>query len=120
MADINTLCTIDETDLAKWVGSTKTENSENIKRIFEDAKTQVGEALARVPNDEEWPQPSESTVNMCVLKVGHEIWAQKSAPGGVQQQYSSLGEGVQPVRLARDPMIAARPYLKKYLPGGFA
>ncbi len=53
-----------------------------------------------------------------VLEVGAELYHRRNAPGGVIAAYADLGAA--PVRVARDPMVAAYPLLAPYLPGGFA
>ena len=52
-----------------------------------------------------------------VLEVGSELFHRRNAPNGVAQ-FAAL-DGA-PIRVARDPMVAARPLLSPYLGGGFA
>ncbi|MST49493.1 hypothetical protein [Mobiluncus porci] len=57
-------------------------------------------------------------LNRAILEVASELWARRSAPGGILAQYADLGAA--PVRLARDPMLGARPLLAPYLKAGMA
>lgn len=52
-----------------------------------------------------------------VLEVGSELYHRKNAPNGVAQ-FATLDSPA--VKIARDPMVAARPILAPYLGGGFA
>lgn len=53
-----------------------------------------------------------------VIEVGSELYHRKNAPSGVAQ-FADL-DGYSPVRVARDPMVAARPILAPYITGPFA
>lgn len=52
------------------------------------------------------------------IEVGAELVNRKQAPNGVRG-FSDMNGG-QPIRVARDPLVAARPLLAPYLPLGFA
>lgn len=51
------------------------------------------------------------------LEVGAELFHRKATKNGVAQFALPDAE---PIRIARDPMVAAYPLLRPYLPGGFA
>lgn len=57
----------------------------------------------------------EEIFTLAVHKVGSELWASRDAVGGIVTGYTDMGSGL---RLARDPMVAARPILAPYLPLG--
>lgn len=51
------------------------------------------------------------------LEVASELFHRRAAPNGITQFATTEGS---PIRVARDPMVAARPILAPYLPLGFA
>ena len=51
-------------------------------------------------------------ITLAVHKVAAELWAARDAVGGIVAGYSDIGGSV---RLARDPMIAARPILAPWI-----
>lgn len=59
----------------------------------------------------------ERILARAVLEVGSELYHRKDAPNGVSnfQTFEAA-----PIRIARDPMVAARPLLTPYLLPGFA
>lgn len=67
----------------------------------------VGRAADRVPDE---------ILTLAVHKVGSELWASRDAVGGIVTGYTDMGSGL---RLARDPMVAARPLLAPYVGLGF-
>lgn len=94
--------------LAAYVG---VEPDEYVAECVEAATDLVAEHVgaAKVP---------ESVMARAVREVGAELFHRKSAPSGVKQFATEFGGT--PLRIARDPMVAARPLLAPYLPGGFA
>lgn len=58
----------------------------------------------------------EEILTLAVHKVGSELWASRDAVGGIVTGYTDMGSGL---RLARDPMVAARPLLAPYVSLGF-
>lgn len=58
----------------------------------------------------------EEILTLAVHKVGSELWASRDAVGGIITGYTDMGSGL---RLARDPMVAARPLLAPYVSLGF-
>lgn len=67
----------------------------------------VGHAYALVPSE---------ILALAVHKVGSELWVSRDSVGGIVTGYTDMGSGL---RLARDPMVAARPLLAPYLSLGF-
>ena len=63
----------------------------------------VGRAAGLVPDE---------ILTLAVHKVGSELWAARDAVGGIVTGYTDMGSGL---RLARDPMVAARPILAPYV-----
>lgn len=51
-------------------------------------------------------------LTLAVHKVGSELWAARDSVGGIVTGYTDMGSGL---RLARDPMVAARPILAPYV-----
>lgn len=60
----------------------------------------------------------EPVLDRATLEVGSELFHRRQAPNGIAQFASP--DGGQGVRVARDPMVAARPILAPFLPLGFA
>lgn len=62
--------------------------------------------------------PAEVTTR-AILEVGAELYHRKNTKNGFSQ--FATGETLSPLRIARDPLVAARPILAPYLTtGGFA
>lgn len=59
----------------------------------------------------------DPVADRAVIEVGSELYNRRSAPNGISQFASPDGGAV---RIARDPMVAARPLLAPYLGLGFA
>ena len=57
----------------------------------------------------------DEILTLAVHKCGSELWASRDAVGGIVTGYTDGGG----LRLARDPMVAARPILAPYLAMGF-
>lgn len=53
-----------------------------------------------------------------VMEVGSELFHRRQAPNGIAQ--FATADGMPGVRVARDPMVSARPILAPFLPLGFA
>lgn len=60
----------------------------------------------------------EPVLDRATLEVGSELFHRRQAPNGIAQFASP--DGGQAVRVARDPMVAARPILAPFMPLGFA
>lgn len=78
-----------------------------ITRCFDDATILVTEYIGSsyVPDEIQ---------DLAILKTGEELYAQRDAPQGVSQ-FSDINQN--PVRVARDPLTAAKPILRKYVIG---
>ncbi len=59
----------------------------------------------------------EEVLDRAIEEVGAELFNRKSAKNGIAQFGAVDG---QPVRIARDPMVAAYPLLDRFVGGGFA
>lgn len=96
-------------DLQRYVGASSGD-TEFVARCLVEAQAlvtrHVGSAI--VPAD---------ILSRAVLECGSELYHRRQAPQGVAQFASTEG---QPVRVSRDPMVAARPILAPYVAGGFA
>lgn len=57
-------------------------------------------------------QVPDHVLDLAVTAVGSELWAQRNAVGGVLAAFADMGTSV---RLARDPLIAARAILAPWL-----
>ncbi|WP_084130316.1 hypothetical protein [Demequina sp. NBRC 110055] len=56
-------------------------------------------------------------LDRAVLEVGAELFHRKSTKNGIAQ---FADQNANPIRVARDPMVAAYPILNRYVGGGFA
>ncbi|AQX81484.1 hypothetical protein BWO91_17305 [Plantibacter flavus] len=97
----------DESDLAEYVKS-PTEDEAFVKVCWEDAVALVDHRIGT------------STVPVTIrerayLEVGSEFFHRRQAPNGVAQFAAFDGA---PVRIARDPMVAANAILAPFLPLG--
>jgi hypothetical protein len=54
------------------------------------------------------------TLDLAVKVTGRDLYAQRDSPQGVGQ-FSDLNDT--PIRVARDPLTAAKPILRKYVQG---
>lgn len=63
-------------------------------------------------------QIPEAVRKRATLEVGAELFHRRNAPGGITQ-FATLGDA-SPVRMARNPMVAAYPLLDPFLPTGLA
>lgn len=88
------------------VGADPTLDDSHLDAVINEAaaliKQYCGDAFSSIP---------QVISQRAVLEVASELWAKRNAIGGIMQGYSDAG----PVRLARDPMIAAYPLLRPYL-----
>lgn len=96
--------------LRRYVGADATKNTD-LAEVWAEAQAlvvkEVGAALVPGP-----------VMVRAIKECASELWHRRSAPGGVMQQFTDLDAA--PVRMARDPMLGARPLLAPWLPGGFA
>ena len=105
---------INETDaeaLAVYVGDTKESSSAYVEQCAAEARSMIEKHVGtnEVP---------VVILDRAVLEVGAELYHRKTAPSGMKQFATEFGGS--PVRIARDPMVAARPLLAPHLPGPFA
>ena len=96
------------TDLKEYVGSAATDDT-FVQACYGTATTLVTDYIGSdlVPVD---------VFDRAVLMVGSELYHQRNAPNGVAQFASYDGS---PIRVARDPMVAAYPLLNRYKVVGF-
>jgi hypothetical protein len=59
-------------------------------------------------------EPAQTVYNRAIRKCAGELYDQRKAPSGVRN-FADM-DSVTVVRVARDPMVAARPLLAPYLP----
>lgn len=78
-----------------------------IERCFDDATELVNDYVGEV-------YVPEARLALAILKTGAELYSQRDAPQGVSQ-FSDVNNN--PVRVARDPLVAAKPILRKYVIG---
>lgn len=96
------------TDLEAYVGS-NTEDSAFVASCF-------AQATALVSNFVGTQVVPPVIVDRAVLEVGAELFHRRQAPNGVAQYTTYDGA---PVRIARDPMVAAYPILSRFMVVGF-
>lgn len=77
----------------------------------------LDEAVALVDNECGTTSIPEVVLHRAYIEVGSELYNRRAAPNGISQFTSGDGGAI---RVARDPMVAARPILAPFLPGGFA
>jgi len=83
------------------------ENDDFVERCFNDATELVTDYIG----DTYVP---EARLSLAILKTGSELYSQRDAPQGVSQ-FSDPDNN--PIRVARDPLVAAKPILRKYVAG---
>lgn len=78
-----------------------------VERCFDDATELVADFVGEtyVPT---------AKLELAILKTGSELYSQRDAPQGVSQ-FSDINAN--PIRVARDPLVAAKPILRKYVTG---
>lgn len=78
-----------------------------VERCFNDATALVNDYVGDtyVPSIK---------LELAILKVGAELYSQRDAPQGVSQ-FSDVDNN--PIRVARDPLVGAKPILRKYVTG---
>lgn len=60
----------------------------------------------------------QTVIDLAVREAAAELYHRRNAPNGVKN-FADMDAG-QVIRIARDPMVAARPIIAPYLPLGFA
>lgn len=97
--------------LAEYAGSSNP-TSVYLAACRTDAIAMVADYITR--NGDETTQVPAHAQSRAVLEVAAELWYRKGARGGIATFDAT---DMAPVRLARDPMKAAYPFLDPYLPG---
>lgn len=59
----------------------------------------------------------EAALRRAYIEVGSELYNRRAAPNGISQFAAADGSAI---RIARDPMVAAEPILRPFLPMGMA
>ena len=93
-------------DLAVYVNVRDYTSEPVLENCFDTAVQMVTDFV----EDNEVP---ESILDRATLAVGAELFYAKSAKNGIAQYASA--EGAAPTRIARDPMVAAYPLLRRYV-----
>lgn len=97
-------------DLQAYVNASSTADLAFVATVLSEAL----ELVAAFVGDAVVP---EAVRDRAVLEVGSELYHRRQAPNGIVQ---AAGLDVAPIRVARDPMVAAYPLLRPYVGGGFA
>lgn len=94
------------TRLADYVGTAS---------VTEYETDTAAEALALVTTlmQDAMTQVPDHVANRAALEVAAELWNRRGAPNGIKH-FADV-EGAQLIRVARDPLVAARPLLAPYL-----
>lgn len=99
----------DETVATSWSTAT-----ELVREFLTDHGFDLGVDLGVDP-----PTIPAEVTTRAILEVGAELYHRKNTKNGFSQ--FATGETLSPLRIARDPLVAARPILAPYLTtGGFA
>lgn len=80
--------------------------SDCISSAVELVNAACGDYITRIP---------EAVLTRAYVEAGSELYNRRSAPNGISQFSAPDGTSI---RLARDPMVAARPLIQPYLPLG--
>lgn len=86
--------------------------------LDEFARSCVAEAAALVENYTRGGNPPQHILDRAAMEVAAELWHRRNAPNGIKQ-FADGFDGAAAIRVARDPMVAARPLLSPYLPVPF-
>lgn len=109
--------TVSDIDLADYVGALTDDYIGDCVDVADAMVTTFLAGSQLIDEDGEPQDIPEEVVDRAVLEVGSELYHRKNAPNGVAQ-FATMD--APPIRIARDPMVAARPILAPYLRGGFA
>lgn len=101
-------------DLATYVHATNVEDQAHAAACVTEANALVMRAIG---TDNPYQVPDE-LVARCILEVGAELYYRKSSRHGISS-FDGV-EGAMPLRISRDPMTAAYPLLKPFIPFGLA
>ena len=97
--------------LRAYVNSTAASDEPFLDSCWKEA----GDLVARYIGYHSVPH---SVVQRARLEVAAELFHRRNAPGGITQ-FAAV-DGAAPVRMARDPLVAAYPILDRFLPAGLA
>lgn len=100
-------------DLATYVQATTAEDQQHAQQCAEEAQLLVARAVGE-GNPHKVPA---EIVSRCVLEVGADLYYRKRTRHGIA---SFDGIDAAPIRIARDPMSAARAILRNWIPIGMA
>lgn len=98
--------------LAEYVNAVATEDVAHAASCAAEAAVLVNNAIG---TDNPYVVPEE-IVARCVLEVGSELYYRKSSRHGISS-FDGI-EGAMPLRISRDPMTAAWPLLRRFIPFG--
>jgi len=93
--------------LKEYLRVSHDEDDAFIERCFDDGTELVTDFVG----DKFVP---ERKLELAILKTSADLYSQRDAPQGVSQ-FSDVNNS--PVRVARDPLVAAKPILRKYVTG---
>ena len=102
------------TTLAEYVQAVSTEDQAHAESCTAEAAALVAHALGE---NNPFDVPDE-IVDRCVLEVGAELYYRKRTRHGISS-FDGV-EGAMPLRISRDPMTAAWPLLRQFIPFGLA
>lgn len=84
---------------------------------FVEACTKEAQGLVTVAASGTWTDIPASVLDRAIIEVAADLYHRQSTRLGVS---GFADNDLNPVRITRDPMAAARPILAPYLAGGFA
>lgn len=83
-------------------------------QFLNDCAAQADELVTRYIAGFGTPDIPTTIITLSVNVVGAELYHRRNAPNGVANYSDGMG-GTIPMRVARDPMVAARPILAPYV-----
>jgi len=97
-------------ELEEYVGASAADST-----LLEQCSDTAQALVSAYIGEHEIPTP---ILHRAAMEVAAELFHRRNAPGGIRQ--APTLEGSAPVRMARDPMLAAYPLLDRFLPKGIA
>ncbi len=101
-------------NLAEYVQAVSTEDIAHAESCTAEAAVLVQHAIGQ---DNPFSVPDE-IIARCELEVGAELYYRKRTRHGISS-FDGV-EGAMPLRISRDPMTAAWPLLRQFIPFGLA
>ncbi|MFT4051103.1 MAG: hypothetical protein QM677_02495 [Microbacterium sp.] len=95
--------------------SVSTADDAFILACLEEAVALVDQFCGITNGDTSTSRVPESILQRAYIEVGSELFNRRSAPNGISQFTTADGAAI---RVARDPLVAARPLVQPYLPLG--